>query len=77
MENWQNTTKRFGLACFLSRTPVFPDGDGDEFVFSNHKFELIDQALRLMRGGRFHFIVLWDAQTGDWLDDFRVNDPLR
>lgn len=71
-QDWDATTKRFGAACFVSRHPLDPDGDGDACEFFSTEREAREWAEKAVEAGRFKFIRLWwVAPSGHWehLDD--------
>jgi hypothetical protein len=70
--NWENTEKRFGLACFVVTDPDDPGGEGDSVEFFNRLDEAQKRAQVLLRAGRFKYLVLWEGGTGYWVqvEDF-------
>jgi hypothetical protein len=51
--DWDNTTKRFGLACFLSPKPSDPEGEGDSAEFFEKAEDAITRAQTLLHAGPF------------------------
>jgi len=71
--NWDNATKRYGVACFTTEEPADPDGDGDAAQFFDDKEDAEAWIKKAIRAGRFKYFVLYDwAHSGDWdyVDDF-------
>jgi hypothetical protein len=49
--------KRFGLDCHVEKPKE---------VFSDNRQELEEYAEKLLDGGRFKFLVLWEMVDGGW-----------
>lgn len=71
--DWDNTTKRYGLACFESSNPPDIEAEGD----ASQEFDSLDEAqawaTKAIQAGRFKYMVLWDGSSGEWewQEDFR------
>ena len=65
--DWENTKKRFGLACFVVVDPDDPKGEGDGAEFFDRLEEAQTRARILLRAGRFKYLVLWEGDASGWV----------
>lgn len=76
MSKWDVATERFGLACFKAERPVDDTGDGDGSEFHNSLATAKARAQKLVSGGIYRLVVLWENVGDEWtdLDKFKASE---